>query len=278
MAGCGCIGTCSCFIEGAGLASVTGTGDVTDPYIVNVTETTFDLTSLSSALLVTPNGVAGHQPSIDFAIDPASTAPVEVTVAGLKVDCCSSEAAAISPDTCNEIVDAGNGLYADSGFTSVDPGSATQVDIPSTGNTSAVSWTRDITNNEACDMLVRIGGQPRADTEINLGIDVVLEAAARLTITSAHTWVGGGTQRSQRINYYQDGTDATPGRDMIWIDDLADFAIIPAGETLTVQSNFAVSFKQNLLSDAGSGRGYTFQSPYILATPMRRTDLDVVGA
>ena len=278
MAGCGCVGTCDCFIEGAGLVSVTGTGDVTDPYVVTGTQTDFDLTPLSGALVVTPGGVQGHAPSIDLALDPSSTAPVSITGAGLKVDCCDAEALAISTNDCNEVFDDGLGLYVDSGMSVVAPGAATQVDIPSTGNTSAVSWQRDITNNEACDMLVRIAGQPRADTEINLGIDVELEMAARLTITSAHTWIGGGSQRSLRWNYYRDGTDVSPGRDMIWIDDLADFAIIPAGETLSVESNCAVSFKQNLLSNAAGGRGYTFQTPSILAMPLRRTALDVVGA
>jgi hypothetical protein len=274
---CNCFGECDCLIEGAGQVSVSGSGDVADPFIITGLETPFDLTSLSAALVVTPGGSDGHEPSIDLAIDPASTAPVSVTPQGLLIDCCSA-AGSVSPDICNDLTDVGNGLYADSGLTVVSAGSPTQVDIPTTGNTSAVSWQRDITNNEACDLLVHVSGQPRADTEINLGIDVELEIAARLTITSAHTWIGGGTQRSLRWNYYRDGADVSPGRDMIWIDDLAGWAVIPAGETLTVQSNCAVSFKQNLLSDAASGRGYTFQTPTIFASKVRNVALDVVGA
>lgn len=278
MAGCGCVGTCDCFIEGQGTVTVTGSGDVTDPYVVTGTETEFDLVSTTNALAVTAGGPSGHTPSIDIVLDPDGTAPVEVTPAGLKIDCCGDVDEVVSPDECNELVDAGNGLFVDSGMSVVDPGVETLVSIPTTGGTSGVSWERDITNNEDCDMLVQISGQPLMQGEITAGGDVELNAVARMQITSAHTWVGGGSQRSQRVNYYVDSADAVVSKVLSWIWSISAWAVIPAGETFSVETVAITQLRSFLNTASGSGFGYTFQSPAVLVMPYRRTDLDVVGS
>ena len=278
MAGCGCVGDCDCFIEGSGIVSVTGSGDVTDPYVVNATETEFDLTSLSSVLQVTPDGPNGHTPSIDFILDPDSEAPVSIGPAGLRIDCCELDPgeAIISADACNDITNPGDGLYGDSGPTVVDPGGVTTRTLPAAGATTNVSWSRTITNNEDCDVLCHVGGNPVVIAYSNAGgISLYLDIAFRMNVVGGGTWLGGGTQRSVRKWIREDG-GAIPAAGEIYstADQVHDWLLVPAGASRTVETVLAMTRRQNLRGDST----FEFQTPHITAFRVRRNALAVVGS
>ena len=89
---CGCAeNSCSCIINGAGVTTVSGAGTVANPFVVSTAASpTFAATNPLGGILITPNGTLGHAPALDITIDPASTAPVSVSAAGIKVDCCAT--------------------------------------------------------------------------------------------------------------------------------------------------------------------------------------------
>lgn len=72
---CGCSEACNCFLDSSDTVAVSGSGTVGDPFI--------------PVVVADPDGglVAGVV-GVALVIDPASTAPVSVSAAGLLVDCC----------------------------------------------------------------------------------------------------------------------------------------------------------------------------------------------
>ena len=269
---CNCFGECDCMIEGAGQVSVTGSGDVADPFIINGLETPFDLTSLSAALVVNPGGDDGHEPSIDFAIDPDSEAPVSITPAGLRIDCCASDPAdfAISEEVCNNLSQELDGIYADAGGMILDPGGTIVRTIPSAGNVSAESWNRTVTNNEDCSILVRVAGNPVAIQTTSSGaLAIYLDAAFRMSISGGGSWIGGGTVRSSRVWVF-DPNVAAGGEVYPTAAMMSDFALIPAGASRTFTATMATTRRQNHGSST-----YEFQTPSLVAWRVRRTNLDI---
>jgi hypothetical protein len=85
---CGCASVCDCLLSGIDGVAITGSGAAADPYVISPPpETIFDATT-DGSIDITPSGPYGHEPHIDVKIDPASTAPVSISAAGLRVDCC----------------------------------------------------------------------------------------------------------------------------------------------------------------------------------------------
>lgn len=88
---CGCVDSCNCFIQGANGISVTGSGSAGSPYVITApNETLFNATNTDGTIDIIPGGTAGHTPVFNLNLDPASTAPVSTSVAGLRIDCCST--------------------------------------------------------------------------------------------------------------------------------------------------------------------------------------------
>lgn len=83
---CGCAQKCTCTLsEGTGI-SIIGSGDTGNPYVISANETVFSATNADGTVDITPGGPAGHQPNFDLLIDPASTAIVSKSPAGLRID------------------------------------------------------------------------------------------------------------------------------------------------------------------------------------------------
>lgn len=90
---CGCVDSCNCVLQAGANIVVSGAGTAGNPYIISTSlgiSPTFAATNPSGGIAITPAGPQGHTPAFDLDIDPSSTAPVSVSGAGLKVDCCGS--------------------------------------------------------------------------------------------------------------------------------------------------------------------------------------------
>ena len=86
---CGCDDTCNCLIQAGPNVFVSGAGTFDNPYIITAaSETTFIGNNTDGGIEITPGGTAGHTPTFNLRLDPASTAPVSVSGLGLRVDCC----------------------------------------------------------------------------------------------------------------------------------------------------------------------------------------------
>lgn len=72
---CGCTDICDCVVADSTTVSFSGSGTLADPYVAVV------VSDPAGGLQNTLNGVA-------ILIDPASTAPISTSAAGLLVDCC----------------------------------------------------------------------------------------------------------------------------------------------------------------------------------------------
>jgi hypothetical protein len=67
---------------------VSGSGDVGNPYLITGTESIFAASSIDDTMNITPAGTSGHTPDLGVRIDPAGTAPVSFSPAGIRIDCC----------------------------------------------------------------------------------------------------------------------------------------------------------------------------------------------
>ena len=114
MAGCGCQQACGCTVIGDGVTTTAVTiGDTTTVSAIQtflgvsdtncidmvlaagiVSANLLSLSSNSIALACVPGGLQAT-----LRLDPASTAPVSITAAGLRVDCCAATPPAIKPAT-----------------------------------------------------------------------------------------------------------------------------------------------------------------------------------
>lgn len=90
MAGlCGCYQPCTCElnVEPNDLISISGSGDpLAGGWIVTVFETVLGIINTDGAVDIVAGGAYGHEPTINLVIDPASTATVTTSGAGLRVD------------------------------------------------------------------------------------------------------------------------------------------------------------------------------------------------
>lgn len=128
--GCGCADRCTCSIVGAGGLTVTGSGDVGNPYVLTQgAETVFDASSSDNSIEVIPGGTNGHEPILNVRIDPASTAPVSVSGAGLRIDCCGG--AAVNYATSTIVLDYAADLSTDHTLLVDASGGPIAIDLPS---------------------------------------------------------------------------------------------------------------------------------------------------
>lgn len=65
---CGCGDRCTCTIVAGDNISVTGSGDVSDPYVVSGLETEFEATNTDNTIVITPGGPSGHNPVFNTAV------------------------------------------------------------------------------------------------------------------------------------------------------------------------------------------------------------------
>lgn len=111
---CGCFPECTCQLNVAppDLLTLSGNGDpVTGGWLITAAETVFSSSYSGGGISVSSGGAYGHSPlfdliiddsdsvdltvhpvnglSADVRIDPSSTAPVSVSPAGVKIDCCA---------------------------------------------------------------------------------------------------------------------------------------------------------------------------------------------
>lgn len=126
---CGCIDTCNCCIDDSETIAPTGSGVPGDCYALTV------IADPEGGLTTGAAGVA-------ILIDPASTAPVSLSGAGLLIDCCPSFTAVADSDTIDFSILGGDTITGDvipdpdGGLENTANGVAIEVDPASTADVS----------------------------------------------------------------------------------------------------------------------------------------------
>lgn len=303
---CPCFPDCGCFLEEGELISIEGTGNNVDPWIISAIETVFDANA-GSGITISAGGSYGHEPTISVAIqdtnsvdlafvtnnltanvriDPASTAPVTVGAAGIKIDCCADPAIGdlltvsdtntvdltlaagnlsadvrIDPDACNIIDDTVSGLLAYQGEYWYDIADGVLRTIPTVGDSAADSWSHSMQNNFDCPIIVSIYGQAVTNSQVTVsGAQVNFDAACRLE-TDTIAFMGGGFIRSVRINEMTNTGSANPfpaGEGITTSDQLFGHILLPVGGATNVRMYMNSTNFVNLTGGGGGGLGFQF--------------------
>lgn len=184
----------------------------------------------------------------------------------------------VDPAVCNGLSLGAAGLFADSGPSVPTLGGAapTRVTISSvSGGSSADSWTQTITNNESCSVLVHITGTADAAfTESGAATDINIDVAGRLQITSAHTFVGGGTIRSFRFVENIDDAGLAASEAMQMAGHLEGYVVLPAGGVLTVRAYALTTDRAGVTASAPTD-GFIFSSPAVIVHKLKTTALNI---
>lgn len=102
MGVCGCGDRCTCSLVPGDNVTITGSGDVFDPYIISSTETVFAASNTDNAVAITPAGLYGHTPVINIAKSSDGGNILEKRADGLYV---GSTALAVATRYIGELID-----------------------------------------------------------------------------------------------------------------------------------------------------------------------------
>lgn len=299
---CSCYDPCACSVEAGALITITGSGDVTDPWTISAQETSFNPTG-TNGIAITPSGPGdfGHSPTFEIEVDPSSTAPVSVSPNGLKVDCCdggSSLASVtdtdtvdltlnagdlqadviVSGDACNDLQALASGLYVPArGERWIQAGedgltNGITVNIASSGNPSGISWEHCFTNSGDCDIILTVFGQATMNaTIVSSAANVNLDVAARIEriAGSVATFLGGNTISSVRFIEMTNTGSLNPfsgGEGITCSDMLSASMRIPPSGNIQLRSYMQSTNFTNLNGAAASGNGFTFGNVHIRIT------------